>query len=100
MSEALDVYSDQFQVNIGAFGSTLNFMVTKPTPPAPGTAPQADLLATVRLSTEHLKVMTFMLRRQILEVESNTGLKVGLPIQVLNSLKISPEDWESFWQSQ
>ena len=100
MSEALDIYSDQFQINIGAFGATLNFMVTGPTPPVPGTAPQAERLATVRMSTEHLKVMTFMLRRQIIEVERNTGVKVGVPMHVLNSLKISPEDWEPFWSTE
>ena len=37
--ETVDVYSDQFQINQGAYGCSLNFMVSQPTPPAPGSAP-------------------------------------------------------------
>jgi hypothetical protein len=98
MPEATDVYCDQFQMNIGPFGSTLNFSLSSPTPPAPGSPPQAERLATVRMSLEHMKVITFILRRQILEYERNSGVGVSLPSQLLNSLRISPEDWESFWR--
>lgn len=98
MPEPIDVYSDQFQVNIGPYGCTLNFMITNPTPPAPGSAPQAERLASVRMSLEHLKVMTFMLRQQVLQYERQTAIRIQLPIDVLNSLRISPEDWESLWR--
>ena len=99
MGEPIDIYSDQFQVSIGPYGCTLNFMLTGPIPPAPGSPPQAERLATVRTSIEHLKVLTFILRRQILEAEGGMGIKVQLPMQLLNSLKISPEDWDGFWRS-
>ena len=99
MGEPIDIYSDQFQVSIGPYGCTLNFMLTGPTPPAPGSPPQAERLATVRTSLEHLKVLTFILRRQILEAESGMGVKFQLPMTLLNSLKISPEDWDGFWKS-
>jgi hypothetical protein len=98
MPEATDVYCDQFQMNIGPFGSTLNFSLSSPTPPAPGSPPQAERLATVRMSLEHMKVITFILRRQILEYERNSVVGVSLPSQLLNSLRIGPEDWESFWR--
>lgn len=98
MSEKIDVYADQFQVNTGPFGSTLNFLVSQPTPPAPGTTPQAELLVTIRTSLEHLKLMTFILRNQILTHEEQTSTTISIPIQVLNGLKISPEDWDAFWK--
>lgn len=98
MSEKFDVYADQFQINTSAFGSTLNFLVSPSTPPSPGTPPQAELLGTIRTSLEHLKVITFMLRRQILNHEEQTSTTISIPFQVLNGLKISPEDWDAFWQ--
>lgn len=98
MDEVIDVYADQFQINTSAFGAILNFLATKPTPSAPGSAPQADRLATVRTSMEHLKIMTYILRRQIMIQERDTGISYELPREVLNAMKISPEDWESFWK--
>ncbi len=98
MSEPIDVYSDQFQLGIGAFGATMNFGVSSPKPAAPGSPPQAESLASVRTSIEHLKVMAFTIRRSVMEYEQKSGLKVGLPVQALNALHISPEDWEGFWK--
>ena len=98
MDEPIDVYFDQFQINTSAYGAVLNFMATKPIPPAPGAPPQAERLATVRTSMEHLKVMTFILRRQIMNQESDTGIMYEIPREVQNALKISPEDWDSFWK--
>ncbi len=98
MDEVLDVYSDQLQINTSAFGATLNFMTSKPTPPAPGSPPETIRLATVRMSIEHLKIMTYLLRRQIVMQESETGVLYDIPRQVLNGMGISPEDWETFWK--
>lgn len=98
MDEVVDVYSDQFQVNTSAFGAVLNFMASKPTPPAPGSPPETIRLATVRMSIEHLKAMTYVLKRQIAKHESDTGILYDLPKQVLNAMGISPEDWDSFWK--
>lgn len=99
MSEVIDVYCDQFQLNTGPFGSTLNFLKSQPTPPAPGTTPQPELLATIRTSLAHLKLMAFILRRQILLHEDQSGTVIQLPVQVLNGMKISPEDWNTFWKT-
>jgi hypothetical protein len=97
MPDPVDVYADQFQVNTGPFGCSLNFLLSGPTPPAPGTAPQVERLATVRTSLEHLKVMTFMLHRQVLHYEAETGTDIPIPTQVLNALRIGLEDWNLFW---
>jgi hypothetical protein len=98
MVEPIDVYSDQFQVNLGPYGCTLNFMLSSATPPAPGSVPQAERMATIRMSLQHLKVVAFVLRRQILLVERETGVKTDIPMQVLNSVQISREDWDAFWK--
>ncbi len=96
MSEPVDLYSDQFQVSVGPYGCALNFMLSSPQPPAPGQPPQARLQASIRMSLEHLKVMTFMLRRQLVEYERSTGVRIDVPRDVLNALHIGPEDWEAF----
>lgn len=95
--QPLDVYCDQFQVTTGPYGCTLNFMLSSPSPPPPGTLPQTERMATVRMSLEHLKVMTFILRRQLMQHERQTGTRIPVPIEVLNGLGISPEDWDAFW---
>lgn len=98
MSEPVDVYSDQLQVTTAVFGCTINFMRSNPTPPAPGTAPQIERLATVRMSLEHLKVMVFILHRQMRVHEDQTGISIPIPPQVLNGLQVGLEDWEKFWR--
>ncbi len=98
MAEALDVYADQFQVNTNPYGCSLNFLVSPPTPPAPGAPPQPQLQATIRMSLEHLKMMAFILHRQVKQHEEGTGTSVPLPLHMLNALQIGLEDWNGFWQ--
>ena len=98
MAEPIDIYSDFFQMNTGPYGSTLNFMLSPSTPPAPGKMPQSETLATIRMSLEHLKLMTFVLRRQIMTHERQSGVTIQLPRQVLDSLGISTDDWDSLWK--
>ena len=62
MADVLDAYFDQFQVNIGPWGTTLNFELSAYQPPAPGSQPQKERVATVRTSLEHLKTMTFLIQ--------------------------------------
>ena len=98
MTEPIDIYSDSFQLNTGPYGATLNFMLSPSTPPAPGKTPQPETLATIRMSLEHLKLMTFVLRRQIMHHEQQSGVNIQLPTQILNSARISPDDWDSLWK--
>ena len=100
MNEFADVYTDQFQMNLSPYGATLNFSLTDSTPPSPGTAPKIERKATVRLSLEHLKVMTFILVRQIKQYENQTGTNIQIPNQILNSISVSPEDWDLLWRQQ
>lgn len=98
MPDPVDIYSDQFQITIGPYGCLLNFSALQPQPPPQGTMPQADRLATVRMSLEHLKVLAYLLRGQLLVYEQQAGIKVPLPSNVLNGLGIGREDWDAFWR--
>lgn len=98
MPEPSDVYTDQFQVNIGPFGCSLNFSVSPPTPPAPGALSQAERVATVRMSLEHIKAMTFIMHRQVLQYESQAHVSVQLPTAILTGMQVRQEDWQAFWQ--
>ena len=98
MNEVADVYADQFQMNLNTYGATLNFSLTDSTLPSPGTPPKIERKATVRLSMEHLKVMTFILVRQIKQYENQTGTNIQIPNQILNSIGVSPEDWDLLWR--
>lgn len=97
MTEPVDVYADQFLVTIGPFGANLSFDVNVPHPS--GVSPQAaQRIATIRMSTEHLKALAFILARQVKEIERQFGVKYDVPMQVRNQLGIGPEDWDLFWK--
>ena len=94
--EPFDQYADQFTVSLSPFGANISFGLRE-AHPTPGRAQQSVPLGTMRMSIEHLKTMTFMLRKQVMNFETETGLHVGVPSNVLNQLGIAPEDWNGFW---
>ena len=98
MPEPIDVYADQFTVTTGAYGVALSFSLS-PAHPSPGSQASPERVATIRMSLEHLKTMTFVARRQLTRYEQETGITVGVPAQVLSQLQIAPEDWHAFWRS-
>jgi hypothetical protein len=100
MTEPVSVFADQFQLNTSPYGATLNFMVSDPMPAAPGVAPKVERQATVRMSLEHLKVMTFILLRSMRQYEAQTGTQIQIPNQMLNQMGISPEDWDTTWRRE
>jgi hypothetical protein len=52
------------------------------------------------MSLEHLKLMVFLLRRQLLQYERASGIEVPLPGDVLNQLRIGREDWNECWKGE
>ena len=92
----VDVYADQVAINVGPFGCTLNFGASLAIPPAGGGV-AGHPVATVRMSLEHLKLMTFLFRRQLLQYERDSGVRVPIPIDVLNQLRVGREDWQECW---
>ena len=95
-NESPEFYSDQFTVSSGPYGAVINFQKS-PREPGPGKVPKT--VASIRMSHEHVKTMTFILSRHIKQIERNTGVSYPIPTKVLSDLRIAPEDWESFWRS-
>lgn len=98
MTKPMDFYADAFQVTTGAYGCTLNLLRSASMLPRPGTSQETECLATVRMSLEHLKVMVFILYRQLHQHEVQTNSMIPVANPVLNGLQIGPEDWEKFWK--
>lgn len=95
----VDVYADQVGINVGPFGCTLNFGASLALPPAGGGTP-GQPVATVRMSLEHMKLMSFLLRRQLLQFERESGVHIEIPSDVLNQLRIGREDWQECWRDR
>ncbi len=88
-----DVYADQFIVSVNVWGANLSFLKGPPHP-APGQQPQAEAQAVIRMSLEHAKIMTIVLKRQLKQYEHDNGVEVVIPTQVYNAMGLSPtEDW-------
>ena len=87
-----DLYADQFRINLNPWGANLMFARTQPDQPKAG-VPQSEDVAIIRMSHEHLKVLTMILRRQLKGWEDNTQIEIQIPFEVLNSLGLSKEDW-------
>jgi len=92
-----DLFVDQFTITITPFGANLSFGVREPHP-TPSKAPQAENLGTIRMSVEHLKTMIMIIRRQVMKVEEELGVKAEVPREILRQLQIAPEDWDTFWK--
>jgi hypothetical protein len=99
MADIFDEYIDQYTMGAGGvYGVSLNFRKSNPKPVVPGSDLGTTEIGTIRMSLEHFKVMIFLMKRQMDEIESQFGTEIQLPIQVMNSLRIAPEDWQKFWQ--
>ena len=89
--EPPDVYADQFIVTTSLWGAALSFSKMPPHP-APGQAPQGVPQAVVRMSLEHAKVMTMIMKRQLKNWERE-NVEIALPQAALNQMGLSLEDW-------
>ena len=96
MADTPDIYTDGVSLNIGPFGCILNFGLS-PAAAQGGAGAMAQPVCTVRMSLEHLKIMSFLMRRQLKEYERQSGVEVAIPADVLNQLRIGREDWEECW---
>ncbi len=92
-----DVYADAYQVTTNPYGVTINLMLSDPMPVAPGSPPKVANVGHLRLSLENLKLLAFLMHRQVKQHEQNLDVNIQIPRQVLNALQISPEDWQPFW---
>jgi hypothetical protein len=87
-----EFYVDQLVVSFGAYGVAITFGLTPPHP-TPSQTPQSQELVRLRMSLEHVKIMTMLLKRQVKAFEEQTGITINIPRAVYNGLGLSQEDW-------
>ena len=103
MAEPFDAYADAFTITISPWGSHLRFGLRAIPEEPPLTEHERETinaLGAVRMSNEHMKVMVFMLRRQVALFERSVGSRYEVPPTVLAALNIQPEDWNAFWSTE
>lgn len=106
MAEPIDVFVDTVHINVLPLGCTLQFGLTKPAPMVltqPGVQPPpltSDRVATIRLTTELLKGMAFLLREHVLQYEKTSGFKVQLPPDLMANALVGTtrERWDRCWE--
>ncbi len=86
-----ELYTDGVQIGLSPFGVTLAFSMQ----PAGQTGTMAPIkVCNLRMSLEHAKALTMMLKKQLKNYEVNTGDEIPLPPQVYTGLGLSKmEDW-------
>jgi hypothetical protein len=87
-----EFYVDQFRITFGAYGVAITFGLSAPHP-TPGQVQPAEDLVRLRMSLEHVKVMTMILKRQVKNFEEQTSATINIPRAVYNGLGLSQEDW-------
>ena len=93
----MDIFADGSTITVATFGSSLTFTLAEPHGTSVNPPPPTELV-TMRLSNEHLKVVAFLLWRQIRGFERNNQVTVEIPTQVLADSGIPREDWDAFWR--
>ena len=96
MSEPFDVYTDSAGLSMSDWGANLQFFVRGPVQ-SDGQATQLIDLGTVRMSNQHLKVLTYIIRRQIRNHESEAQFQFEVPKRTLETFGIIDQDWQAFW---
>jgi hypothetical protein len=103
MPDPVDIFADGFNVQVAALGCVMHFNLTVPGAP-PAEDPTALLpsrtVATVRVTPEFLKGMTFLLRENIRRYEQGAGFKIELPPDIMAVvLKGSDQaTWDRVWK--
>lgn len=90
--EPFDVYSDQFSITVTPYGATFLIQRT-PAVPQPGQTAN-ESLGVMRMSLEHAKVFSMILRRQLKLYEQEAGFPIRVMPRVMNDLGLSDEDWD------
>jgi len=91
MADVPDFYTDSFRVTFGPFGSAMTFGLNPPHP-SPGQQELPRDVVRLRMSLEHVKVMTMILKRNLKAYEDQMGV-ITIPREVFRGLGLSPEDW-------
>lgn len=87
-----DIYSDSVRLSVNPYGMAIAFSVLDPfgvNDPAIQTQPRA----IVRMSLEHAKAMTILLRHHLREYEKATDREIPLPEGLIASLGADEKEW-------
>ena len=87
-----EFYVDNFTLTITPFGGAMTFGLNA-AHPSPGQSQSAQDAVRLRMSLEHAKLMTMLLKRQLKAFEEQAGGQIVIPRQVYNSAGLSQEDW-------
>ncbi len=96
MNEPFDVYADSFSVSITAWGSKLSFRLSSPVTDSTNVG-ERETLGTIRMSNELLKVIVFLIRKQIIDREDEYDVQFDVPQWVLEQVGASDDEWDDFW---
>jgi hypothetical protein len=91
--EIPDIYVDQMRVTTGVYSVNITFGLGEPHPTQGGIARSVDEKVRLRMSLQHAKIMTMILRRQIKQYERESGTEIQIPANVYTGLGVAQEDW-------
>lgn len=90
--EIPEYYADNFMVTAGAYTVAMSFGLSS-AHPTPGQPPRAKSLAVIRMSPEHAKILTMVMRQHLKHYEREASINISIPHAVYAQLGVSPEDW-------
>lgn len=97
--EPFDVYCDSVQITVTPYDVLLLLQQNKPDvqsePGGPATVSvHTQQLGVVRMSLEHAKVLTLLMKRHLEAFEERTGCRIPLDPDVIRQIGVSlEEDW-------
>jgi len=92
--EVPDVYCDQFSLAQSPYGVTMTFALSTSTPSAVPGQVESRPQVVVRMSPEHAKVMTMVMRRNLKQYElEHLGDPIRLPAKLLQQMGLADADW-------
>jgi hypothetical protein len=90
-TELLEYYGDVFWTHLNPWSASITFGLRKITPEETD-RPQLR----VRMSLQQAKALAVILLNSIRRYETDAGVEVELPNDVLKGIGIAPEDWKKF----
>jgi hypothetical protein len=90
-----DFYADRMRLTVTVFGVNISFGLGNPHPEQDSSGDLVNVLelVRVRMSLEHAKIMTMLLKKQIKLYENQNETEVAIPKQVLEALNLKDETW-------
>jgi hypothetical protein len=87
---------DEFSDSIALRGDPYGFQVTFLRRPSTGEN-SPTTLGTIRLTMEHLKVISYMCWLQVVNMQRELGVPLDVPSVLLEAGGVNAEAWDAFW---